>query len=95
MAICTSCRQEMMRHVSCSLTTLLLFDGAYQRRRHRSRRAPGPEREARVCGDCGTPPGGLHHPGCDLETCPRCREQLISCGCWEDLESSHEAANST
>jgi hypothetical protein len=23
----------------------------------------------------------LHHPGCDLQRCPCCRQQLISCGC--------------
>jgi hypothetical protein len=89
-----SCRQEMMERVSCSLTTLLLFDGAYQRRRHRPRPARDADGRPRTCGDCGTPPGGLHHPGCDLEMCPRCRRQLISCGCWEDLESSFEAATS-
>ncbi|MGF7235039.1 MAG: hypothetical protein ACQSGP_08780 [Frankia sp.] len=44
------------------------------------------------CHDCGTPPGGLHHPGCDMEACPNdsCaargvidgdRAQVITCGC--------------
>jgi len=36
------------------------------------------------CHDCTTPVGGLHHPGCDAERCPRCLGQAISCGClWE------------
>ena len=35
------------------------------------------------CGDCGAPRGGFHHRGCDLERCPRCSGQLISCGCDE------------
>jgi len=38
------------------------------------------------CGDCGVARGGLHHPGCDLQRCPRCRGQLISCGCRFDDE---------
>jgi hypothetical protein len=33
------------------------------------------------CNDCASPHGGLHHPGCDLEQCPRCLGQAISCGC--------------
>jgi hypothetical protein len=36
------------------------------------------------CGDCGVQPGGYHHLGCDMMRCPRCRRQLISCGCWDD-----------
>ena len=31
------------------------------------------------CGDCGVRPGENHLPGCDLETCPFCGGQLISC----------------
>jgi hypothetical protein len=38
------------------------------------------------CGDCGVASGGRHHPGCDMEKCPRCRGQLISCGCLDEEE---------
>jgi hypothetical protein len=43
--------------------------------RARSRRASS------RCGDCGVRPGGFHHPGCDLQRCPRCRGRLLTCGC--------------
>lgn len=37
--------------------------------------------EGHRCHDCHIQAGGLHHPGCDMERCPRCEGQLISCGC--------------
>jgi hypothetical protein len=31
------------------------------------------------CGDCGATPGHFHHPNCDVEQCPRCGGQLLTC----------------
>lgn len=31
------------------------------------------------CHDCGTPPGGLHHPGCAVARCTVCGDQLLAC----------------
>ena len=41
--------------------------------------------EVKRCGDCGCLEGELHEPGCDLEKCPFCGGQLISCGCAERM----------
>jgi hypothetical protein len=38
----------------------------------------------RRCHDCGVLDGGLHHFGCDMELCPDCGGQLISCGCFDE-----------
>ena len=34
-----------------------------------------------LCHDCAAKEGEAHSPGCDMETCPFCEGQLISCGC--------------
>ncbi len=45
---------------------------------------PYPKDETTHCHDCGVAPGKHHHPGCDMEQCPKCGGQLISCGCLDD-----------
>lgn len=61
MAVCELCKREMTKNVSCIGDSLS------------GPRHDGPGN----CHDCGTPPGGIHHPGCDDERCPECGGQMI------------------
>ena len=79
MAICAWCREEMRTAISCTL-------GAVHRRgRHFEMIPYGDEHDwpstSDRCGDCGCFRGGWHHPGCDIQQCPACGGQLLSCGC--------------
>jgi hypothetical protein len=35
------------------------------------------------CHDCGVKEGEIHQLGCDMEICPKCHKQLITCGCFK------------
>lgn len=49
------------------------------------------------CGDCGAAAGEYHFAGCDMERCPKCGRQLISCDCEEVcmMEGYYCAENDT
>lgn len=81
MAICSRCKQEMNGESldTCTGNVHVEFpDGA---------KLPSStyhfDEPSGRCHDCNIKHGGYHHPGCDVERCPRCEGQLISCGCLE------------
>ncbi len=80
MPICELCEHEMLDDgVTCVATPVPTGTGTFHPVAFGSERVRGWKAER--CGDCGVRPGGFHHRGCDMEECPRCRAQLISCGC--------------
>lgn len=86
MAICDACGQEMSVGNGCTVTAFDDFaDGVT-----RSRITHGGEFTDYIpkhpCHDCNVEAGQLHHPGCDVERCPRCGGQAISCECIESTE---------
>lgn len=42
------------------------------------------------CHDCNVKLGGFHHPNCDMEVCPKCKGQLISCGCLDEEDEQDD-----
>ena len=76
-AKCSYCKQEMKPGVGCVKVPIAIeLAGKVM--------DPVPHSGDGVCHDCNAPVGGYHHPGCDMERCPHCGGQLISCGCLSD-----------
>lgn len=76
-AICNYCNQEMKEGAGCTLKTYNIYTKKYGR-------IPYTPDSDRYCHDCNVGPGQFHHPGCDMERCPKCGGQAIACGCSDE-----------
>ena len=86
MAVCEWCGREMNPPSACTVETYRDFADGIERTRVRwGAEADWPHKPGEPCGDCLTPWGELHHPGCDIEECPRCGGQAMTCGCTESV----------
>lgn len=77
MAVCDCCLEEMLDDatISCVENSKVPFPDKSE-----LESIPCDNPGGR-CGDCHVSHGYSHHPGCDIEQCPKCGGQLISCGC--------------
>jgi hypothetical protein len=80
MAVCQYCGREMLAATTCTIEKLVFPEWSLSRIPFGSEK---PARRVQRCGDCGVDRGGYHHPGCDIERCPACLHQAISCGCFD------------
>ena len=88
MVICKECKKEMLdeKVMSCSTGNLIIIIKRKPYRRNTNYFDLGNSRDSKNrkrCHDCNilNKKGNLHHFGCDIERCPKCKGQLISCGC--------------
>ncbi len=51
--------------------------------------------ERQLCADCAVAKGQFHVPGCDVERCPRCGGQVITCHCPYDDEVASSIADAS
>lgn len=79
MAKCEICNKNMLDADTCKKVPIIVNGKEYNPIPYGSE-IKGVEPIER-CHDCGIKPGGLHHPGCDMEVCPVCRGQMIICDC--------------
>jgi len=86
MAKCEICGQEMLEATGCKVSTVFISGKEYLRIPFGGESEQScPPDEGERCHDCGAVSGNYHHYGCDMEECPSCHGQLISCNC-EDME---------
>ena len=83
MAVCPYCEGEMMDEISCRPDALVLGGVTVHPIRWGEEGDSKGRRIDSCCRDCGTPPGGIHHPGCCVERCPGCRGQALGCPCFD------------
>ena len=83
MAVCNYCGLEMKDAESCTIALIEMGNAIHKRDTSYF------DSFNKRCHDCGivNKAGNIHHHGCDMERCPICQGQLISCDCDNQKES--------
>ena len=82
MGKCQVCGRDMLTADGCSASTVQINGKRYKRIKCGDPQDFMPDmKPGERCGDCGALVGHYHHWGCDIERCPACHGQLLSCLC--------------
>jgi hypothetical protein len=76
---CYDCHLDVRKADSCVKSQLNIGGRNYTRNTHNTPEQNDPDTDR--CHDCGIKLKGIHHIGCDVEICPVCDFQLITCIC--------------
>lgn len=80
---CEICKKDILTSDGCSIDTINVEGKTYKRIKvgDKDDFNQGIEDTEFRCHDCNAKNGHYHHWGCDVERCPSCKQQLISCEC--------------
>jgi hypothetical protein len=84
MTVCAFCDREMNHNISCDIAPYRIGGELLQPIRWGDERSCSSLDADHPCQGCGTPPGSVHHIGCDYEQCPACHGQINICRCVDD-----------